>query len=153
MFSQTIEYSLRASVALAAATEPMTTANLAAVCQVPAGYLAKIMNALVRGGVVRSQRGIGGGFVFARPARDVSVWDVISAVDPIKRVFRCPLGRTQHEHQLCPLHARLDAAIASLESTFRNTSIAELQETEPLCSRQELADPVTITKGTIDGNV
>lgn len=62
----------------------------------------------------------------AREPKDVSVLEVINAVDPIRRITTCPLGLAAHGTRLCALHARLDAATAHVESSFGNTTIADL---------------------------
>jgi Rrf2 family protein len=93
---------------------------------VPAGYLAKVLVSLSRGGIVRSQRGLHGGSVLARPAGDITVYDVVHAVDPIVRITTCPLGLENHGVNLCPLHRRLDQAIATVEEAFRASTISEL---------------------------
>ncbi len=138
MLSQTVEYSLRAIVWLAAhADDPQTTQQIAAATLVPAGYLAKVMQSLGRGGLVTAQRGKHGGFLLARPARSVSVLEVINTVEPIQRIRECPLGIAAHGRHLCPLHKRLDAAMAMIEEAFRATSIAEVlaepSKSQPLC--------------------
>jgi hypothetical protein len=51
--------------------------------------------------------------------------DVINAVDPIERIVVCPLGIEGHT-KLCPLHRRLDDAIAMVEKSFSETVVAEL---------------------------
>ena len=129
MISQTAEYALRAAVCLAADPgRPFTTPEIARLAQVPAGYLAKVMQSLVRAGLVRSRRGKGGGFVFAGPPGEVTVLAVVNAVDPIRRLHGCPLGLPTHVGGLCPLHRRLDDAAASVELAFGATSIASLLE-------------------------
>jgi Rrf2 family protein len=126
MFSQTAEYALRAIVYLADQGEnPRTTQQIAEVTQVPPGYLAKVMQNLSRAGLVASQRGLHGGFVLAQPANKLTVLDVVQAVDPFKRIERCPLGLQGHV-SLCPLHRRLDGAIAMVEKALRESTIAEL---------------------------
>ena len=138
MLSQTVEYSLRAIVWLAAhADDPQTTQQIAAATLVPAGYLAKVMQSLGRGGLVTAQRGKRGGFLLARPADEVSVLEVINTVEPIQRIRECPLGIAAHGSHLCPLHKRLDAAMATIEEAFRATSIAQVlaepSKSKPLC--------------------
>ena len=62
MLSQTVEYALRATVYLATqAGKPATTNEVAARTRVPAAYLAKILQGLSKAGLIRSQRGVGGG--------------------------------------------------------------------------------------------
>ena len=127
MISRTTEYALRAAVCLAADPgRPFTTPEIARLAQVPAGYLAKVMQSLVRAGLVRSRPGKGGGFVFATPPGEVTVLAVVNAVDPFRRPGGCPLGLPAHAGGLCPLHRRLAAAVASVERAFGATSIASL---------------------------
>jgi Rrf2 family nitric oxide-sensitive transcriptional repressor len=135
MFSQTSEYALRVVVYLASLGDrPATIAQIAEATRVPASYLAKVLSNLSKAEVVRTQRGLHGGSVLARPADLISVYDVIQAVDPIKRITTCPLGLKSHGVNLCPLHRRLDQAIESVENAFRGSSIGELVA-EPSASR------------------
>jgi len=117
---------------------PLTAQQIAECTRVPAGYLAKVLQGLSRAGLLRSQRGLGGGFTLARPPTELSVWEVVQAVDPIKRIHSCPLGFESHGNRLCALHKELDDAIARVEKQFSRCSIASLcQETDaggPLCA-------------------
>jgi Rrf2 family protein len=138
MLSQTVEYALRAAVFLAAQDgEPATTEEVAERTKVPAPYLAKILQGLVRAGLVRSQRGVGGGVALARDANELTILEVVNAVEPIKRIKTCPLGLQTHGSRLCPLHRRMDAALAAVESAFGTTTLAEVlgepSGSVPLC--------------------
>jgi Rrf2 family protein len=126
MISQTAEYALRAVVYLADQDGPRTTVQIASTTQVPAGYLAKVMQSLGRGGVVKSQRGLNGGFTLAGDPADLSILAVVNAVDPIQRFAECPLGIPSHGRRLCPLHHRLDQAAAVVEKAFSETMVADL---------------------------
>ncbi len=139
MLGQTTEYALRAVVWLATHPERVCKADeIAAATQIPASYVPKVMQALVRADVVESQPGPKGGFTLQRPSDELSVLDVVNAIDPIPRIRKCPLGLSDHA-QLCPLHARLDAARAMVEDAFRQCTIAELTENrtgvQALCPR------------------
>jgi Rrf2 family protein len=141
--SQTVEYALRAVVAIAQLEGQACTAQkIAAITKVPAPYLSKLLQGLVRAGVLRSQRGLHGGFVLTKAATALSIWDVVDAVEPFKRIQTCPLGIGTHGASLCPLHRRLDNAMALVEQSFRATTIAELLgqpgSTSPLCEEQPL---------------
>ncbi|MDQ7007343.1 MAG: Rrf2 family transcriptional regulator [Acidobacteriota bacterium] len=127
MISQTAEYALRAVVCLAGdPAGPLTTQEIALRTQVPAGYLAKVLQGLAKAGLVSGQRGPSGGFTLSRPLTEITVLDVLDAVDPLKRIRSCPLGIPAHREHLCSLHRRLDAAMASAEESFRKTTIADL---------------------------
>ena len=128
MISQTAEYALRAVVCLARSPRERrwTVHDIHSTTDVPEGYLSKVMQQLARAGIVRSQRGRAGGFHLARPVDDLSVLDVINAVDPFQRIRHCPLGLPEHEHELCALHRRVDLEMARVERAFDETSFAEL---------------------------
>jgi Rrf2 family protein len=126
MISQTAEYALRAIVHLAERPDtPQTTQQIAEVTRVPAGYLAKVMQTLGRSGIVRARRGLHGGFTLAVPPKELTVLDVVQAVDPVQRITHCPLGIPEHK-SLCPLHTRLDDTAAMVEKALGASTIAEL---------------------------
>lgn len=106
--------------------KPQTTDQIASGMEVPAGYLSKVLQILGRGGFVSSQRGIGGGFILAKDPEKISVLEIINSVDPIQRIRECPLGHKKHGKKLCPLHYRLDAALALIEDSFRTCTIKDL---------------------------
>ena len=129
MLSQTAEYALRAMVALASGKEDARTAqDLARESRVPLHYLSKVLNSLAKAGIISGQRGRGGGFQPIRPASQLTVLEVVSAVDPLKRILTCPLGLKAHGKNLCPLHRKLDDAVKSVEDAFASTTIESLCE-------------------------
>lgn len=138
MISRTAEYALRAIVCLAERKDqPLTTQQIAEATHVPAGYLSKVLQALGRSELVVSQRGLHGGFTVGRDPREISVLDVINAVDPVQRIHQCPLGLKSHGKELCTLHRRLDNAMEMVEQVFMNTTVAEVladpHKSRPLC--------------------
>lgn len=128
MFSQTVEYALRAVMLVAGADGmPLNSERISEQMQIPHAYLSKVMRGLVVAKIVKSQLGPNGGFVMARDITRVTVLDVVSAVDPLRRITACPLGRPDHV-KLCPLHREMDDAMHHVECRLRQVSIAELQE-------------------------
>ena len=115
---------------------PHTAQDVAADARVPLDYLSKILNALGRAGLVSAQRGRGGGFQAARPANQISVLEVVTAVDPVRRIHSCPLGLAAHGTNLCPLHRKLDDAARSIEDAFRITTIGSLAGV-PFCAEED----------------
>lgn len=129
MISQSAEYALQAMVCLAGHSgQAKTVHHIAEETGVPKGYLAKVMQEVARAGLVSSQRGLGGGFSLTRSPDQITVLDVVNAVDPIKRITRCPVGNPDHEPDLCPLHRKLDEAASVIEDSFRACTLAELIE-------------------------
>lgn len=129
MISQTAEYALRAVVFLAESGDtPQTIQQIARATQVPAGYLAKVMQELARAELVKSQRGLHGGFALLDAPSNVTVYQVVQAVDPIQRLRKCPLNKPAHCGGLCALHRRLDDAVGLIEQSFRDSTLADLLE-------------------------
>lgn len=127
MLSSTLEYALRGVTFLAShPEEAFTTRQIAAGTQVPDDYLSKVLQQLVRAGVLTSQRGRGGGFQLSRPPSEISMLSVVNAVEPIVRINKCPLGLRAHGVKLCPLHRRLDQAYELVEKAFADTTLEEL---------------------------
>jgi Rrf2 family transcriptional regulator, nitric oxide-sensitive transcriptional repressor len=139
MFSKTVEYALRAVCHLAyEAPNARTTEQIADATRVESStYLSKVLQELVRKGVVKSQRGVGGGITLAKPAEELTILEVVNAVEPIERIKSCPLGLKTHGVRLCPLHRRLDDALATVEAAFAKTTLAEIlaepTHSPPLC--------------------
>lgn len=141
MFSDTVEYALRAIVHLAhEAPASRTTAQIAEATRVPKDYLSKILQGLAKKGIVETQRGVGGGVTLAKAPAELTILDVVNAVEPIERFRTCPLNLPNHGPNLCPLHKRMDAAIATVEAAFAASTLAEV-----------LADPSSTSVPLCDG--
>ena len=138
MFSQTVEYALRATVHLAMRSpDAQTTAEIAEATKVPLAYLSKVLQGLREKGIVHLQRGVGGGVSLARTPAELTILDIVCAVEPIQRIETCPLNLKSHGRQLCALHSRMDASLKSMEDAFAATTLAELllesNPSVPLC--------------------
>ena len=124
---------MRSMVALAAGDgRPMTTRQIAETMKVPQSYLSKVLQSLVRAGLVHSTRGLKGGFVLAKEPGELNMMQILNAVSTYKRIETCPLDMEGHSSQLCPLHRRLDQAMAMVQEAFEGTTLAEiLSENNP----------------------
>jgi Rrf2 family nitric oxide-sensitive transcriptional repressor len=148
VISRTTEYALRAVLVLGSNPGcPRTTRQIAAQTQAPSGYLSKVLQALGRAGLVEGQRGLYGGFVLSRSLDELTILDVINAVDPVERIDHCPLGIAAHRPRLCALHRRLDEGIGQIEAFFGGTTIGELlaeqSPGQPLCEKAATGKPAT----------
>ena len=138
MFSQTLEYALRAVVCVAQNSDrAMTAQEIAKLTHVPQNYLSKVLQSLAREKIIHATRGIGGGYRLAEPATEMSILRVVNAIDPLKRIAHCPLGLQSHGTNLCPLHHRMDRVLRDAEEVFAKTMIADLladpTRSTPLC--------------------
>lgn len=138
MFSRTAEYALRAmSVLTLSVGELVPTPVIARRTQVPANYLAKVLQQLAGAGLIIGRRGVRGGYKLARAASDVKLIQIINAVDPVERIKSCPLGLKTHGANLCPLHRISDKAAAAVIEIFDDVSLEDLVtesgSNRPLC--------------------
>ena len=138
------DYALRALIEIARETErsAVSAEELGRLQEIPHGFLQAILADLRRAGVVISQRGQSGGWRMGRPAAEVSVADVIRAVDgPLVSVYGLrPEAVTYNDSAEVLQHVWI-AARRSLRDVFEQTSI------------QALADgrlPAAVTSRTAD---
>lgn len=133
------DYALRALIEMAAREDgkAVSAEELGRAQEIPHGFLQAILADLRKAGVVISQRGQSGGWRLARKASDVSVADVIRAVDgPLVSVYGLrPEGVTYNERADVLQHVWI-AARDSLREVFEKVSIAEL-------ASRDLPDEVT----------
>ena len=126
MISQTAEYALRAVVYLVQQNgTPSTRQQISEGALISPDYLTRVMQLLAENGIVTSKRGPGGGYTIVPPKERLTILDVISCVEPLPRLTKCPLGLAAHE-VLCPLHAKLDEATALVEKAFRESLVIDL---------------------------
>lgn len=157
MFSHTVEYALRAMACLAIEPEGRTSsATLAERTQVPADYLAKVLQQLSAAGLIEGRRGVGGGYQLCSPPEEINLLDVVNAVEKLERIDTCPLKLESHGPNLCPLHRRMNAAIESVIRVFENNTLADLFSAQngeewvsiPLCDTRR---PTSLTVEGAEG--
>ncbi len=92
--SQTAEYALRAAVCLAQAkpSQVLPAKTITEQTGVPPAYLSKLLRRMVVNGILVAQKGHGGGFKLARPALEISFYDVLDAVECLLEPDRCVFG-------------------------------------------------------------
>ena len=157
MISKTGRYGIRAMLALAQlpAGGQAGVSRIAELVDVPSSYLGKLLQQLVRAGLVNSQRGPGGGFTLARSADTISLYDVLEALEPIERWLGCFLGNNVcSEDSPCALHAQWKQVQQSYLRMLRQSTLAELVKRgsflrNPTEGRLEIG---TETTALIEGN-
>jgi Rrf2 family protein len=125
------DYALRALIEMAGRDDgtPVSAEELGRLQDIPHGFLQAILADLRRAGVVVSQRGQSGGWRLSRPAEEVSVADVIRAVDgPLVSVYGLrPESVTYNERAEVLQHVWI-AARHSLRDVFEQVTIGHLAE-------------------------
>ena len=81
------------------------TADIARCAGVPKPYLAKIVHSLARRGILRAKRGVGGGISLARPPEDITLLEIVEAVEGADWLGDCLLNLADcSTDQACPTH-------------------------------------------------
>src|SRR3954452_24930473 len=132
-----VEWALHCCVVLTAAERPVPAQRLAELHDVSATYLAKQLQALSKAGLVRSTQGQSGGYVLTRPAEDITVLDVVEAVDGARPAFRCteirrrgPLATPPEACTApCAISRAMTAADDAWRAALRDVTIADLAGT------------------------
>jgi Rrf2 family protein len=134
--SQGVEWAVHACAVLAPlpAGRGLSLAALAEFHGVPQAYMAKQMQLLSKAGIVRTSRGKTGGYALARPASEVSLWDVTRALNGTEPLFRCSeirqKGPCATPRADCRRPCQIAAAFASAEAAWRkalqSVTIADL---------------------------
>ena len=134
--SDGVEWAIHCATLLGALPEgtALSGARLAEYHGVPAPYLAKHLQSLTRAGVFVAVSGPKGGYRLARPAADVTMLDVVEALDGAQPAFRCteirrrgPAAVAPSEYRVpCGIHRAMLHADAAWRDALRETTIADL---------------------------
>ena len=107
LYSKSAKYAIKSLTSLVGLSQDQyRTAGEVAECQeVPADFLSKIFQRLAKEGLLDSQKGRGGGFRLERPAEEISLLEIVHAVDGEDVFHRCPFDtRNCDPKEPCPLH-------------------------------------------------
>jgi Rrf2 family protein len=138
------DYAIRAAVELAASGDgPTKGERIAQAQQIPPNFLENILSDLRNAGIVASRRGAEGGYWLARPAGEISLADVIRAVDgPLANVRGVRSEQLEYTGSAERLREVWVAVRASLRGVLEKVTLADLAAGELPASVQELAgDP------------
>jgi len=134
--SDGVEWAVHACTLLASLPSDgaLPAAKIAEYHGVPPAYLAKHLQSLARAGIVVTVKGPKGGYRLARPPAEISVLDVVEAVDGEEPAFRCseirrrgPTAVPAREYtKMCGIHATFVRADAAWRAELASTTIGDL---------------------------
>jgi Rrf2 family protein len=134
--SEGVEWGLHCAglVALLPPDTTLPAARLAEYHGVPTAYLAKHLQALSSAGLLESVPGRNGGYRLARPATEITMLDVVEAIDGLEPAFRCteirrrgPTALPAREYVVpCSIHAVMDRADEAWRDELRAVTLADL---------------------------
>lgn len=123
------DYAVRVMIHLAGlpAGTQVRQSELSEATEVSGHFLSKVLQQLVRSGFVRSRRGSGGGFALAVPASDVSLLNVVEAMEGPVRLNQCiEEGPSCDRKSWCPAHLVWAEAQAAIVKVLGSKSMASL---------------------------
>lgn len=132
LYSKGCEYAIRALVHMAPEGET-TRFQAKSVCEkagIPESFTRKIFQSLVNGGFLHAVRGPGGGYALTKPPTEITLYEVILAVDGPNTFSGCILGLEQCDsEQPCPLHQTWARGKTTLIETLESKTLDDLIET------------------------
>jgi len=94
---------------------------------IPVHFLAKILQNLSKSGILVSHKGPNGGFALAKPASEISLMQVVTAIDGWDFVTKCVVGFPEcSDDNPCPLHHYWGKIRTEIQKMLMNESIAEI---------------------------
>ena len=131
--NKSTRYALHAALDLALSSGgPVTAGQIALRHEIPENVVAKVLQQLVRLGVARGSRGVGGGYRLARPPGDVSVQELIEMFEPQPSPDTCMLRELPGEscphatRPACRLMGLFQEVDETVRATFASVSLATL---------------------------
>lgn len=127
--SRSSEYAIRALTYMA--QQPVASFSLARdmarVLGIPAPFLGKVLQPLVMRGILHSQRGRKGGFRLAAAPGEISLYQIVDAIEHLGRGRQCFLGQAEcTDDRACPMHDYWKAAATAFQARLSTTSLADL---------------------------
>jgi Rrf2 family protein len=128
MITKKTEYAIKALWELAQRNDNLTTSKEIAQRQaIPPKYLPQIIAALSQAGLLTSIRGYGGGLKLSRPAEEITLLNVIEAIQGKPKLFECQIGHSDCSHQTeCQLKSIYNEARDALENVFGRTRLCDV---------------------------
>lgn len=112
-----VEWALHCCTVLSTASGPVPVHRLAELHGVSKTYLAKHMQALSRAGLIHAVEGRDGGYLLSRPSNEVTVYEVVRAIDGAGAAFRCAEIRQQGPLPTAGEACRVPCGIATVMAT------------------------------------
>jgi Rrf2 family protein len=112
----------------------LTTGRLAEYHEVPVAYLAKHLQAMSRGGILEAVQGPRGGYRLARSATEITLLEIVEAIDGVRPAFRCtdlrsrgPAAVPERQFRtMCGIHRAMVEADEQWRAHLRTVTVADL---------------------------
>ena len=128
-YSTSSKYAVMALIELAAHRDdrPVQIRAISESTGIPRYFLAKLVQTLVKAGILDSTKGRGGGIRFALPASQVSIVDVVKAIDGHQALKDCMFGiQACDGTRGCPIRSKWEPIRKQIINFLENTTVADL---------------------------
>lgn len=146
--SRTVAYALQATMQLAVSDSdtPVPCSQIASKGEMPERFLLQVLRSLVNHGVLRSTRGVDGGYMLIRSPNEISLLDVIEAIEgPLDS--KLPLQAAPEDFTQQNLQKALQEVTATARKQLESIKIAQLiLAPEPLTDDEDADMPLTSTR-------
>ena len=129
MINETGRHAIKAVVTLARHPEGVHQGAkaIAEEIKAPANYLGKLLQQLANEGLLTSTKGRGGGFSLARPASEITLFDILDPIQHLSRERQCILGWKKCSNtKPCAMHHSYAPIREQMEVLYQDTTIADV---------------------------
>lgn len=131
MFSKSCEYAIRATIFIAThccKEGKVGLKEIANEIDSPSAFTAKILQVLVKNNIIKSSKGVGGGFMILKEdLKKINLSDIVMAIDGDSVFLKCGLGLSNcSEDHPCPVHEKFKFVKKDLIYMLENTTLEEL---------------------------
>jgi len=148
IFSSPTEYAMRglSELAIRGDDQRVMLDELVAGTDLPRDFMAKVFQRLVHTGLLRSSKGRGGGFSLTRPAHQITMMQIVEAIEGPQMMDRCVVGLEKcHDHIPCPQHDLYKPIRQRLKDYLHTTTLADLAASLKVKLRQQSQPVPTAT--------
>ena len=130
MFSKSCEYGLQAMIYIALHGESQRKVRLEEIANallIPQPFLSKVLQLLVRHNIIGSLKGRSGGYYLLKPAKKITLIDIIKTIDGIKFLDNCSIGINNcSDKNPCPFHDDFKQIKERYIEVLKNKSLGDL---------------------------
>ncbi len=129
--SRESEYALQSLLYIASlkGNKPVQQKEISQILQIPSPFLSKILQSLARNRILLSQKGKLGGFLLAKPAKEIYLYEVIKVIEGENFLEGCFLGFPGcSDHAPCPLHNSWKTLKGAMLEILKKSNLEDMSE-------------------------
>ena len=132
LITRASEYAILSLIVISKATSPMDSETLSTQLSIPKSYLAKILQAMAKKSILKSYKGVNGGFTLNKQPLEISMLDVMSAVEgKAPAVFDCSPSINDcpsDKAELCSIWPFLNKLQGKIDTFLADLTLADILE-------------------------